>query len=43
MAENRHYEQIMQKEKDLSLKLDELQRRMEQDAMAREQAQEENF
>lgn len=30
-ADNRHYEQMMQKEKDLALKLEDMQRRMEQD------------
>ncbi len=35
-SDNRHYEQMMQKEKDLSLKLEEMTRRMEQEAIARE-------
>ncbi len=36
ISDNRHHEQIIMKEKDLSLKLEEMQRRMEQEAMARE-------
>ena len=41
IADNRHYTDIMAKEKDLQCKLDEMQRRMEQEAIAREQAIEE--
>ena len=41
LADNRHHDQIMTKEKDLNLKMEEMQRRMEQDAIAREKAIEE--
>ena len=43
IADNRHYEQQMQKEKDLQLKLEEMQRRTDQECQGREQAMEENF
>ena len=35
--ENRHQDQIMSKERELQLKLEDMTRRMEQDAIAREQ------
>ena len=35
--ENRHQDQIMNKERELQLKLEDMTRRMEQDAIAREQ------
>ena len=41
MADNRHHEQMMAKEKELSLKIEELQRRMETEAIQRERAIEE--
>ena len=41
LSDNRHQEALMHREKDLSLKLDDMQRRMEQEAIAREQAIEE--
>jgi len=43
VADNRHYEQMMQKEKDLSLKLEEMSQRMENESIAREKTCEENF
>ena len=41
IADNRHRDIVMQKEKDLNLKMEEMSRRMEQDAIAREKAIEE--
>lgn len=41
ISENRHQDQIMNKERELQLKLEDMTRRMEQDAIAREQAIEE--
>ena len=43
VLDNRHYDQMMQKEKDLSLKLEEMQRRMENESLAREKTVEDNF
>ena len=43
IADNRHYDQMMQKEKDLQMKLEEMQRRQDNECIAREQSQEENF
>ena len=37
ISENRHQDQILSKERELQLKLEDMSRRMEQDAIAREQ------
>ena len=37
ISENRHQDQIMSKERELQLKLEDMSRRMEQEAIAREQ------
>ena len=43
IAENRHYDELMAKEKDLQLRLEEMQRRMEQESMQREKVMEEKM